>query len=177
MLKALVQSNNRIRLSMEKHGKELARYKAEVYELQMDNQNLHNKLALYESSSTPMKKARPELQELLGLRNYCKQLEVQLKYTEFEKLKMAKELNHLGNQEPTRPIFLAYAQRLPIPGKHTDKKNMRTISGAKNRNRSRLECTPSRRKKGNTSTSNFNVENQDNSDESESSPKGVSSRK
>ncbi len=44
-------------------------------------------------------------------RNYCSHLEMQLKYTEFEKMKMAQELAYMGNREPTRPIFAETAYR------------------------------------------------------------------
>lgn len=50
----------------------------------------------------------------MKLRNYCKQLEVRLQYIEYEKLKIVKELNYIGNQEPTHPIFINNAMP-PVP--------------------------------------------------------------
>ena len=49
MLKQLVQSNNQLRGSMEEVNKELTKYKAEAYELNLENQNFREKLSLYET--------------------------------------------------------------------------------------------------------------------------------
>ena len=112
MLKQLVQSNNQLRGSMEEVNKELTKYKAEAYELNLENQNFREKLSLYETGELSPGTNKSDssdpstMQKLLQLQKYCKQLEMQLKYTEFEKLKMTTEMTYMGNKEPTHPIFL-----------------------------------------------------------------------
>jgi len=155
MLKELVQSNNKIRATADGYQKELAKYKSEAYELNLENQNLREKLSLYEMRSKP-KRANDvnDMQELFGLRKYCKQLEVQLKYTEFEKMKMAKELSYIGNKEPTHPIFMETSVRyFPTLSNHIKKSTIRQGGLAKNeRSHSRVDIPTTRIKINNSST-------------------------
>ncbi len=74
---------------------------------------------------------------------------MQLKYTEFEKLKMAKELSYVGNKEPTHPIFLETLQKLPRMGS-SDRKPL-SSSRSSLRSKSNLRI-PTTRMKVNAST-------------------------
>ena len=92
------------------------------------------------------------IKDLLDLRSYCKQLEVQLKYTEFEKLKMAKELSYVGNKEPTRPIFLETLQAFPNPMRGGTKLLRNSRSVVRIQSKSRLNF-PTTRMQLNSSSS------------------------
>eukprot|EP00826_Nyctotherus_ovalis_P047190 TRINITY_DN5398_c0_g1_i9.p2 TRINITY_DN5398_c0_g1~~TRINITY_DN5398_c0_g1_i9.p2 ORF type:complete len:102 (-),score=24.47 TRINITY_DN5398_c0_g1_i9:155-460(-) len=77
------------------------------------------------------------MEELVELRRYCRQLETQLKYTEFEKLKMTKEMIYMGNKEPTHPIFLETMPTFPVIGSASKKVKTARVLGLKARSKSR----------------------------------------
>ncbi len=82
----------------------------------------------------------------MELREYCRQLEVRLKYSEFEKMKMAKELSYIGNREPTPPIFLETLQQFPTV-KLTTKAVLRTSrTTVKERSKSPFDIPNTRQK-------------------------------
>jgi len=76
---------------------------------------LREKLELHETRA--FTKDTSAVEELMELRKYCRQLETQLKFTEFEKQKMTKEIVYMGNKEPTHPIFLETTSSFPVISK------------------------------------------------------------
>ena len=110
----MVQSNNQLRTELENQNQIISKYKTETYELNLENQNLREQLSTYNyDKDEEFNKTGSAARELLELRKYCKQLEIQLKYTEFEKMKMSKQFFYMGNKEPIHPIFLETTQSFP----------------------------------------------------------------
>jgi len=173
MVKELLQSNRDLRDSIHVINKKNDQNDIEIYNLNVENQDLRDKIEVLENIIGRMSKQggvpaanvsfqnvnnrkgqiqqQPNYspldsiaQEIVELRKTNRLLETRLKHLELQNIQMAANMDHMGNNEPTRPIFVEDQPSFHIEESKRDRERDRDRDRERDRDWERDEYSGSR---------------------------------